>query len=205
MPGQLYIVSAPSGAGKTTLVRGLLEQDRGIRLSVSHTTRAPRPGEVDGQHYHFTDRAAFEAMRAAGGFLESAEVHGNLYGTSRSWIEQQMNTGMDILLEIDWQGARQVRLAFPQAVGIFVLPPSLAELERRLRGRNSDADEVIARRLEAARGEMEHVDEFHYCIINNDLAEAQADMAAIVRACRARLNVQKARHAEAFAFLRGAD
>ena len=205
MHGQLYIVSAPSGAGKTTLVRGLLKQDSGIRLSISHTTRAPRPGEVDGQHYHFTDRAGFESMRTAGGFLESAEVHGNLYGTSRAWIEQQMGTGMDILLEIDWQGARQVRLAFPQAVGIFILPPSLHELEHRLRGRNSDADEVIALRLEAARGEMEHVDEFHYCIINNDLAEAQTDMAAIVRACRVRLNVQKARHAEAFAFLRGAD
>ncbi|GAA5174571.1 guanylate kinase [Niveibacterium umoris] len=205
MPGQLYIVSAPSGAGKTTLVRGLLEQDAGIRLSVSHTTRAPRPGEVDGQHYHFTDRAAFEALRAGGGFLESAEVHGNLYGTSRAWIEAQMATGMDILLEIDWQGARQVRLAFPQAVGIFILPPSLEELERRLRGRNSDSDAVIARRLEAARGEMEHVDEFHYCIINKDLAEAHADLLAIVRSCRVRLNVQKARHPEAFAFLQSND
>ncbi len=202
MPGQLYIVSAPSGAGKTTLVRALLERDRGIRLSISHTTRAPRPGEINGQHYHFTDRASFEAMRAVGGFLEWAEVHGNLYGTSRAWIEQQMATGMDILLEIDWQGARQVRLAFPQAVGIFILPPSMDELERRLRGRNSDADEVIARRLDAALGEMAHVDEFHYCIINNDLAEAQADLAAVVRACRVRLNVQKARHADAFSFLR---
>ena len=203
MPGQLYIVSAPSGAGKTTLVRGLLAKDAGIRLSVSHTTRAPRPGEQDGVHYHFTTREGFESLRSAGGFLESAEVHGNLYGTSRGWIESQMRTGMDILLEIDWQGARQVRLAFPQAVGIFVLPPSLVELERRLRGRGSDADAVIAGRLAAAVGEMEHVDEFQYCIINNDLAEAEADLAAIVRACRIRINVQKARHPEAFAFLPG--
>jgi len=206
-PGQLFIVAAPSGAGKTTLVRQLLRDDGGIQLSVSYTTRAPRPGERDGHDYHFASRETFEAMQKRGEFLESAEVHGNLYGTSRVWMAEQMVAGRDVLLEIDWQGARQVRLAFPQAVGIFILPPGFDALEQRLRGRGSDSDAVIEQRLGAALEEMRHVDEFDYCIINNHLAEARADIAAIVRACRARLAVQKLRSPEAFSFLQedGAD
>ena len=200
-PGQLYIVAAPSGAGKTTLVRQLLRDDASIQLSVSFTTRAPRPGEVDGKDYHFVDRAEFDAMRARGEFLEWAEVHGNCYGTSRTWMAQKTRAGQDVLLEIDWQGARQVRLAFPQSIGIFILPPSLEVLEARLRGRGSDSEAVIRSRLDAALDEMQHVDEFQYCIINNDLAEAQADLAAVVRACRVRLPVQKARTPDTFSFL----
>ena len=165
MPGTLFIVAAPSGAGKTTLVSGLLAQDAGVRLSVSYTTRAPRAGEVNGQHYHFVDVATFKAMAGRGEFLEWAEVHGNYYGTSRVWLEAQMNSGTDILLEIDWQGAQQVRKVFPDAVGVFILPPSIEELERRLRGRGTDSEEVIARRVLAAQGEMRHVGEFDYVII----------------------------------------
>jgi guanylate kinase len=200
-PGQLYIVAAPSGAGKTTLVRELLARDATLRLSVSFTTRAARPGEIDGRDYHFVERAEFDAMLARDEFLEWAEVHGNCYGTSRAWMETQMRAGWDVLLEIDWQGARQIRQAFPQALGIFILPPSLAVLEQRLRTRNSDPEHVIQRRLDAALDEMRHVGEFDYCIVNNDLAEAHADLAAIVRACRLRLSVQKLRTPAAFDFL----
>ncbi len=200
-PGQLYIVAAPSGAGKTTLVRQLLHDDTSIQLSISYTTRAPRPGEVDGHDYRFVTRTDFEGMRTRHEFLEWAEVHGNLYGTSRVWMDQQIRAGRNILLEIDWQGARQVRLAFPQAIGIFILPPSLEELERRLRNRGSDSDAVIRGRIDAAFSEMQHVDEFEYCIINNELAEAQADLAAVVRACRVRLPVQKVRSPDTFSFL----
>ncbi len=200
-PGQLYIVVAPSGAGKTTLVRQLLRDDASIQLSISYTTRAPRPGEVDGHDYHFVDRGEFDTMRVRGDFLEWAEVHGNFYGSSRTWMAEKMRTGQDVLLEIDWQGARQVRLAFPQTIGIFILPPSLEILEQRLRARGSDSDTVIRGRLDVALDEMQHVDEFEYCIINNDLAEAQADLAAVVRACRVRLPVQKARVPAVFSFL----
>ncbi len=199
--GNLFIVSAPSGAGKTTLVKMLLERDSGIRLSVSHTTRAPRPGEADGREYHFIDVPTFLAMRERGDFLESAEVHGNCYGTSRRWIVEQMAAGQDILLEIDWQGAQQVRGLFHDSIGIFVLPPSLAELERRLRGRGQDSAEVIARRVAAALEEMRHVHEFDYVIINNKLPEAIEDLQTVVRAVRLRAASQLERHRVLFSFL----
>jgi len=198
--GNLFIVTAPSGAGKTTLVRMLLERDRQVRLSVSYTTRAPRPGEADGRDYHFVDAPTFLAMRERGEFIESAEVHGNHYGTSRVWMEGRMRTGSDVLLEIDWQGARQVRGAFPAAIGIFVLPPSVAELERRLRGRGQDPEAVIRRRLESAAEEMRHAVEFEYVIINKELAAAIDDLSAVVRASRLGLAAQRARHPECFAF-----
>lgn len=198
MSGSLFIVSAPSGAGKTTLVKMLLEQDRGVQLSVSFTTRAPRAGEVDGQDYRFVDVAAFRAMRERGEFLESAEVHGNYYGTSRVWLEERMDVGQDVLLEIDWQGARQVRTVFPRAVSVFVMPPSLAELERRLRGRDKDSEAVIRERLANARDEMAHVDEFDYVIINKELRLALEDLKSVVHAARLRLPAQHARHPECF-------
>ena len=201
MSGTLYIVAAPSGAGKTTLVRLLLEGDDQIRLSISYTTRAPRPGEADGREYHFVDVPRFKAMIANDEFLEWAEVHGNYYGTSKKWIHDQLTAGHDVLLEIDWQGAQQVRQLFPAAVGIFILPPSLEELARRLRGRGTDADEVINRRLAAAQAEMRHVGEFDYVIINNHLQEALEELRAIARVPRLRYAAQQARHAELFAQL----
>lgn len=199
MTGTLFIVTAPSGAGKTTLVRLLLERDPAVQLSVSYTTRAPRPGEVAGRDYHFIDTAVFLAMRSRGEFLESAEVHGNYYGTSRVWLEERVIAGHDVLLEIDWQGARQVRSAFPAAVGIFVMPPSMAELEHRLRRRGQDDEEVIRRRLGSAAVEMRHVAEFDYVILNNELQPALDDLVAVVRASRLRYGVQRVRHAECFA------
>ncbi len=199
--GTLFIVSAPSGAGKTTLVRKLMERDAGIRHSVSYTTRPPRPAERDGHDYHFIDIPAFLAMRERGDFLEWAEVHGNFYGTSKSWLLDEMRAGRDTLLEIDWQGAQQVRALMPQAVSIFIVPPSIAELERRLRARGQDSDEVIQRRVAAALGELRHVDEFDFVIINNELQEALDDLAAAVRASRLRFARQHLRHPEAFRFL----
>ena len=201
MSGTLFIVSAPSGAGKTTLVRELLARDSRVHLSISHTTRAPRSGEQDGLDYHFVDMTAFLSMRDRGGFIESAEVHGNFYGTSRAWLEREIAAGRDVLLEIDWQGAQQVRRCFPEAVGIFIMPPSLAELERRLRGRGTDDEATIARRHRAALDEMRHVAEFDYVIINNELAEAIGDLTAAVHASRLRLAQQKARHPELFTLL----
>lgn len=194
MIGTLYIVSAPSGAGKTSLVRALLAADPSVQLSISYTTRPMRPGEVDGRDYHFVSKETFEAMRARGDFLESAEVHGNLYGTSRGWIEQRMAAGDDILLEIDWQGALQVRRLMAEAIGIFVLPPSIEALAQRLTGRATDSEAVIARRVSAARAEIGHVKEFDYVIINNDFEEATRDLTAIVRAVRLRLEAQLLRH-----------
>ncbi len=201
MPGTLFIVTAPSGAGKTTLVSGLLERDPLVRLSVSYTTRAPRAGEVNGQHYHFIDVPAFRALRDQGEFLEWAEVHNNYYGTSKRWLEEQTRAGRDILLEIDWQGAQQVRKVFPKAVGVFILPPSVEELERRLRGRGTDSEDVIARRVLGARGEMRHVAEFDYVIINEDLPAALEDLVAVVRASRLRYANQEARQPEFFHYL----
>lgn len=201
MIGHLYIVTAPSGAGKTTLVRLLLEKDPGIRLSVSSTTRAPRPGEVDGEAYHFVGVEAFRQMVERGEFLEWAEVHGNYYGTSKRWIETELEAGRDILLEIDWQGAQQVRKALPDAIGVFVLPPSLEELECRLSGRRTDSAEVIARRLAAARDEMRHVDEFDYVIINDDLQRALGDLLSVVAASRLQYPVQRERHTALFSAL----
>ena len=201
MPGTLFIVTAPSGAGKTTLVSGLLERDPQVRLSVSYTTRAPRAGEVNGQHYHFIDVPGFRALRDKGEFLEWAEVHNNYYGTSKRWLEEQTRAGGDILLEIDWQGAQQVRKVFPKAVGVFILPPSVEELERRLRGRGTDSEDVIARRVLAARGEMRHVAEFDYVIINENLPTAIEDLVAVVRASRLRYANQEARQPAFFHYL----
>ena len=201
MRGTLFIVSAPSGTGKTTLVHELLKRDSRVRLSISYTTRSPRPGEQDGRDYRFIDVNEFYAMRSRHEFLESAEVHGNFYGTSRTWLEEQLSAGHDVLLEIDWQGAQQVRHCFSNAVGIFVLPPSMTELERRLRNRNTDSDATIVRRLMAALTEMRHVGEFEYVIINNDLQEAIADLQAAVHASRLRLAPQQARYPELFTLL----
>ena len=194
LTGNVFIVCAPSGAGKTSLVHALLERDRNVHLSVSYTTRAPRAGEVDGQHYHFVTRADFDRMTASGELLESAEVHGNLYGTSGAWIEQQRRAGHDLLLEIDWQGAQQVRRLIPDAIGIFILPPSAEELRKRLVKRASDTEAVIERRLAAAREEISHVEEFDYVIINRKFDDAVEDLASIVRASRLRAAVQISRN-----------
>ena len=198
MIGNLFIVAAPSGAGKTTLVRHLLESDRQIGVSISHTTRRPRPGEENGREYHFVDVPSFLERIGHGEFLEWAEVHGNYYGTSKRWIENEMLAERDVLLEIDWQGAQQVRKVFPQAIGIFVLPPSMAILHERLSGRGTDSEDVIARRIAAARDEMRHVDEFDYVIINDTLQQAVGDLQAIVRAARLRYANQRQRHAALF-------
>ncbi len=200
MKGSLFIVSAPSGAGKSSLVKAALAEDKRLALSVSYTTRSPRAGEQNGREYHFVDRKTFDAMLQRGDFLESAEVHGNRYGTSQRWIEEARSRDLDILLEIDWQGARQVRKAFSDAVSIFILPPPpvLDQLERRLRGRGQDPEEAIQRRLRDAREEIGHVAEFDYVIINNEFDEARRDLAAIVRATRLKLSNQSARHPEIF-------
>lgn len=201
MAGTLIIITAPSGAGKTTLVGGLLTRDSQVRLSVSYTTRAPRDGEENGRHYHFVDIDTFRSLRDRGEFLEWAEVHGNYYGTSKAWIREQIEADSDILLEIDWQGAQQVRKSFPEAVGVFVLPPSFEVLEQRLRGRGTDSDDVISRRLLGARGEMRHVGEFDYVILNDVLEDAIGDLVAIVRASRLRYSRQRARHSRYLEFL----
>ena len=200
MTGNLFVVSAPSGAGKSSLVSAVLAGDKRLALSVSFTTRPPRSGEVDGREYHFVDGKTFEKMLGRGEFLESAEVHGNRYGTSRKWIGESRAKGLDVVLEIDWQGARQVRKAFPDAVSIFILPPPpvLPELERRLRGRGQDTEEAIQRRLQDAREEISHVGEFDYVIINKEFEEARRDLAAIVQATRLTLPRQSAKHPEIF-------
>lgn len=188
--GSLYVISAPSGAGKTSLVKALIETSEGIRVSVSHTTRPMRPGEQDGVHYHFVDPDRFQEMVAAGAFLEHAEVFGNYYGTASSSIREQLARGEDVILEIDWQGAAQVRQAIPGTVGIFILPPSRAELEQRLRGRGTDADEVIQRRLAEAVAEMGHYREFDYLVVNDDFDTALGQLRAIVTARRLRGEAQ---------------
>lgn len=199
--GNIFLVVAPSGAGKSTLVNALLAKDPAIQLSVSYTTRPPRPGETDGREYHFVSVEDFKARRARGEFLESAEVHGNFYATSRVWIEERMHEGRDVLLEIDWQGARQVKAAFAHALGIFILPPSIDALEKRLHKRGQDSPQVIARRLLAAGSEIAHAPEFDYVIINEDFDRALADLTAIVTAARLRYANQAARHHELFAQL----
>ncbi|HET7729834.1 MAG TPA: guanylate kinase [Usitatibacter sp.] len=196
MPGNLFVVVAPSGAGKTSLVNALLEREKNIKLSISYTTRAPRVGEQDGREYHFVDTAAFEAMIGAGDFLEHANVYGNYYGTSRRWIDRELAGDHDVLLEIDWQGARQVRRLFPHMVGIFILPPSLAELRRRLEGRGKDSAETIARRMSSAREDISHVLEFEYIIVNESFDSALADLSAVVRAARLSREQQKVRLAK---------
>jgi len=200
MSGALFIVSAPSGAGKSSLTAKLLEADKDIHMSVSYTTRAPRSGEVDGRDYHFVGKAEFLRMLERGEFLESAEVHGNHYGTSEAWIRAQRAAGRDILLEIDWQGAQQVRRIIADTIGIFVLPPSIAELERRMRARGQDSEEVVRRRLAVAGDEMSHAAEFEYVIINNDFEEARRDLIAIVRASRLAYSRQLERHPEVFKY-----
>lgn len=199
--GNIFLVVAPSGAGKSTLVNALLAKDAAIQLSVSYTTRPPRPGEQDGREYHFVSVEDFKARRARGEFLESAEVHGNFYATSRLWIEERMREGRDVLLEIDWQGARQVKAAFAHAVGIFILPPSIDALEQRLHKRGQDLPQVIARRLLAAGSEIAHAPEFDYVIINADFDRALAELTAIVTAARLRYANQAARHHALFAQL----
>ncbi len=199
--GCLFVLAAPSGGGKTSLVRELLIREPGIRLSVSYTTRPPRPGEQNGVHYHFVDEAKFEALNQAGEFLEHAYVHGNWYATSATWLKQQIAEGHDVLLEIDWQGAAQVRKLIPSAVLIFILPPTLASLKERLERRGQDSDAVIARRLEAAREEMRHCGEFDYFIMNQDFARAVDDLSAIVRAARLTAPRQQIRHARLIAEL----
>ncbi len=198
MAGSLFIVAAPSGAGKTTLVRGLLERDPAVNLSVSFTTRKAREGEVDGVAYHFTSVPDFMARRDRGEFLEWAEVHGNYYATSRHWLEAQLAAGRDVLLEIDCQGAAQVRSIFPEAVGIFILPPSFEALEQRLRGRGTDSAEVIAQRLAAAEDEMRQVDHFDYVIINNDLQIALDELCCVARAARLRIPQVRGRCPQSF-------
>ena len=184
MPGNLIVVVAPSGAGKTSLVNALLECERNVRLSISYTTREPRTGEEDGREYHFVARETFERMIAAGDFLEHADVYGNYYGTSKRWIENEIAGEHDVLLEIDWQGAQQVRERFPDTVGIFVLPPSITELRRRLRARGKDSPESIERRMASVREEISHVLEFEYIIINERFEAALSDLISVVRAAR---------------------
>jgi len=194
--GCLFVLAAPSGGGKTSLVRALLERESGIRLSVSYTTRAPRPGENDGVHYHFVDEPRFLELKAGGEFLEHAHVHGNWYATSATWLADEVARGHDVLLEIDWQGAAQVRRLMPAAVQIFILPPSLESLRERLEKRGQDSPAVITRRLEAAREEMRHCADFDYVIMNQDFARAVDDLSAIVRAARLTAARQVVRHAQ---------
>ncbi len=195
MSGQLFIVSAPSGAGKSSLVKAMLERDPAIQLSVSYTTRQPRTGEVDGVNYHFVSREDFQARIERSEFLESAEVYGNYYGTSQPWIETQMAAGRDILLEIDWQGAAQVRRLMPQCRSIFILPPSLDELRHRLEGRGTDSAEIIAKRMAAAREDITHAMEFDYLVVNDKFDEALADLLAIARSGRLVMETQSRRQA----------
>lgn len=192
--GTLFIVAAPSGAGKSTLVNALLEREPDISLSISHTTRPPRPGEQYGRHYFFVERAEFEREVAEGIFLEHAEVHGNFYGTSRRTVQELLQQGRDVLLEIDWQGAAQIRKTKPDCVSVFILPPSRAELERRLRGRGSDSEEVIERRLRNSREEIAHAHEFDYILVNDRFEDALEALQAIVRAVRQRSTLPCQRH-----------
>ena len=198
MTGLLIIITAPSGAGKSSLISATLKADPSLRCSISYTTRAPRPGEQHGREYFFVDEPVFLEMLERGEFLESAEVHGNRYGTSQKVIREALETGHDLMLEIDWQGAQQVRRLMPEALGVFILPPSLEELKRRMRTRAQDTEEVIRRRSAAAREEMSHIGEFDYAIINNDFDEARQDLLAIIRAARLKLQRQLERYPEIF-------
>lgn len=194
--GTLYIVSAPSGAGKTSLVKALIDSMAQVRVSVSHTTRAMRPGEVDGVNYHFTAREEFVEMLKQGDFLEHAEVFGNLYGTSHSWVKQTLAKGYDLILEIDWQGAQQVRKLVPDAKSIFILPPTHKDLRQRLHNRGQDADDVIDLRMQQAITEMSHYVEYDYILINDQFATALDDLKAIFRANQLRLDSQQKRHTQ---------
>ena len=198
MKGLLFVVTAPSGAGKTSLINAVLAEDARLRLSVSYTTRPPRPMEQNGREYHFVDDATFMAMLERGEFLESAEVHGHRYGTSQKAIDGTLDGGRDLVLEIDWQGAQQVRRLHPECVRVFVLPPSLNELEKRLRARGQDSDEVIARRMAAAKDEIAHAPESDYVIINKDFENAKRDLLAIFRAERLKTERKLAQAGEFF-------
>jgi guanylate kinase len=199
--GCLFVIAAPSGGGKTSLVKALLEREPGIRLSVSYTTRPPRPGEAEGVHYHFVDVPAFMKLKDAGEFLEYAHVHGNWYATSATWLGDQVRQGNDVLLEIDWQGAAQVRKLVPGSVLIFILPPSIDSLRERLQKRGQDSDATIARRIEAAREELRHAGDFDYVIMNQDFARAVDDLSVIVRAARLAASRQLIRHARTYSDL----
>jgi guanylate kinase len=188
--GQLYVISAPSGAGKTSLVKALLESTPNLQVSVSHTTRAIRPGETDGVNYHFVDESEFTSIRDAHGFFEWAQVFGNFYGTSRQAIQERLAEGIDIVLEIDWQGARQVKMLVDDAVSIFVLPPSTAALRKRLTDRGQDDDEIIEGRMQAARDELAHYDEAGFIVLNDDFEIALKDLQSIIRAQRLSQQVQ---------------
>ena len=194
--GTLYILSAPSGAGKTSLLKALREQDPALQVSISHTTRAMRPGEEDGVHYHFVDRERFLAKVAQGDFLEHAEVFGNYYGTDEAGVRGQLDAGQDTVLEIDWQGAQQVRKRFPEAVSVFILPPSPEALYERLSNRGQDSEEVIQGRMREAVSEMSHYAEFDYLVFNDVFDQALSELAAIVTSQRLRLEVQSASHSE---------
>ena len=184
--GRLFVITAPSGAGKTSLIDAVMKEDPSLKISVSYTTRAPRRGEQEGVDYHYVDDATFLAMRNRGEFLESAEVHGHRYGTSKQVILDAVKRGEDLILEIDWQGARQVRALYPGCIGIFILPPSVEELERRMRARGQDADAVIRQRMDNAREELSHAGEFKYAIINKDFETAKQELAEIIRKERSR-------------------
>ncbi len=198
MQGSLFLVSAPSGAGKSSLVNALLARMNGIELSISTTTRAPRPGEVNGREYHFTTVEDFLACKERGEFLESALVHGNYYGTNKKWIEDKMRSGTDVLLEIDWQGTFQVKKIFPEAVTIFILPPSIKALEDRLYKRGQDSEETITRRLLGAGAEMVHAKEFQFVIINEEFEQALEEFCSVVTSSRLRFAKQYARHTDIF-------
>jgi len=199
--GMLYIISAPSGAGKTSLVKALIEQLDGAEVSVSHTTRAMRPGEVDGSDYHFVSEQQFLGKVGQGEFLEHAQVFDNFYGTSRLTVEERLAQGMDVILEIDWQGAAQVRKQMPDCLSIFILPPSRDELERRLKGRRQDSEEIIARRMQDAVNEMSHYPEFDYLVINDDFEQALSELKAILTGNRMRLERQEKHHEQLLADL----
>ena len=194
MTGTLYVVSAPSGAGKTSLVKALIENTENLSVSVSHTTRNIRPGETDGVNYHFIDVAEFQRLLGQADFLEHAEVFGNYYGTSKSWVKQQLQAGQDVILEIDWQGAQQVRHQIPESIGIFVLPPSQAALEERLKGRGQDPEDVIQNRLAKAAQEIQHHVEYDYLIINDQFDLALTELVSIIHSQRLRIGPQAMRH-----------
>ncbi|GGC70193.1 guanylate kinase [Marinobacter halophilus] len=201
--GTLFVISAPSGAGKTSLVSEMLRQDAQLGVSVSHTTRALREGERSGVNYHFVSRGEFEAMIARGEFLEHADVFGNYYGTSQVWVRETLARGQDVILEIDWQGAEQVRRLIPECLSIFIVPPSAQVLRERLVGRGTDAPEVVERRLSEAEEECRHAVEFDYLVVNDDFNVALADLLAIVRSRRLKMSVQQNRHSRLLAGLAG--
>jgi guanylate kinase len=193
--GSVYVISAPSGAGKTSLVRALVQSDSGLLISISHTTRSKRPGEINGDHYHFVSQQEFREISERDGFIEDAHVFGNDYGTSHDWVEQQRAAGCDIILEIDWQGARQVKEKVRDSIGIFILPPSLEQLEERLCQRRQDSSDIIRQRMKAAVEEIHHFNEYQYLIINNDFDIALEDLRIIIESQRLNQRRQASKHA----------